>query len=219
MKTFTLFAVFTLTFLLTEAQNCSKTGNFEGAVDVDVTGSVTLEVQENGNIQLKLSSDFKSDAGPDLDLYLGNSNEVNSSSLKLEALASLTGEQVYTLPANISLDDYSYVTVHCTQYNHYYGAAFLETKQGDCSTLKVNDLKSILDISLKIDATGILIDSANNYSDASIAIFDFSGKIVAKKTAVELNQGQQKIHMNAPLMGIARLTTNQGVISQKFIQN
>mgnify|MGYP001153523104 CR=1 FL=1 len=170
MKIFTLISLFTLTTFFANAQQCYRTGTFEGAVDVDVKGSVTLETQTDGSIKLTLSSDFKSDSGPDLDIYIGDTMRVDGFSIKVEALGSFTGTQTYTIPSSVKLTDYTYVTIHCTKYNHYYGAARLGSNLGDCSALKVNDVSAPTGFNFKINPSSITIDSEKNYEDVSLSV-------------------------------------------------
>ena len=130
--------VLQITFLLIfvsffcQAQNCVREGEFFGAVDVAVSGGATIEIQENGILKLTLDSNFRSDIGPDLDIYMGSQERVDDFSIKVEARASLKGRQSYDVFSKISMNDFDYITIWCTRYSHYYGSAKLEVQQGEC---------------------------------------------------------------------------------------
>lgn len=189
MKHLLYISAFLLISFNAKAQSCSRTGTFVGAGDVDVKGSVTLEEQNDGSILLKLSSDFVSDAGPDLDIYLGSSNRVNGSSIKLQALSSLTGAQTYTLPNNISVNQFEYVTIHCTQYNHYYGAAQLGAISGTCQTLGTNIIEGEKGIEINSNGTHLLISSDRQEDAAHLIVYDLSGAIIFQDL-IQIPKGQ-----------------------------
>ena len=170
------------------AQTCSREGTFVGAGDVDVKGQVTLEEQADGSIQLILSSDFFSDPGPDLDLYLGNSMRVNSSSLRLEPLKSESGSQTYLLPSGLTINQYNYVTVHCTQYNHYYGTAQLGSISGTCQTLGTNTLEGSSGLEINSANGELQISAAQPQGASFLQILDLTGQSVYQE-AMNLTSG------------------------------
>lgn len=217
MKILTLISLFTLTTFFANAQNCYRTGTFVGAGDVDVKGSVTLEVQDDGSINLTLSSDFVSDAGPDLDIYLGSTDRVDGFSIRMEALGSLSGGQTYTLSSGIELVDYSYISIHCTQYNHHYGAAMLGSTLGNCSTLKVNDASAPLGLNIKMNKSGVSVVSDKVYQSVSFALYDFSGKLLRSEVLAEINKGETKLHGDFSATGIVVLTGKNWVLRRKYI--
>lgn len=217
MKTLTLFSVLTLLTFYSNAQKCHRAGDFIGAGDVDVSGSVSLELQDDGSIQLQLSSDFKSDSGPDLDIYLGSSGRVNTFSVRVEALSSLAGSQVYTISSAINLEDYDYVTIHCTHYSHYYGSALLGAKTGDCTALKVNEAIVPSAFRFDINLSGIAVNSDKQYSDVMINVYDFSGRLSYSKLINSVEKGSSFIAAKLPLMGVVGLRTGEWFLSRKYI--
>jgi hypothetical protein len=221
MKILTLISFFTLTSFFANAENCKRTGIFFGAgdADVDVEGSVTLEVKADGSIKLNLSSGFLSDDGPDLDIYIGSTMRVDGLSIRLEALGSLSGAQSYVLPASISIADYSYVTIHCTQYNHYYGAALLGSSQGDCNTLSVNDASVPSDISFKADAYGVTINSSKLFENVTATIFSVNGTMVSKTIISQLVDGVTLISGDFPTVGVLVLSGSDIAFRGKYVFN
>jgi len=219
MKILTLISLFTLTSFFAQAENCRRTGIFVGAGDVDVQGSVTLEVQADGSINLNLSADFISDSGPDLDIYIGDAMRVDGFSIRLEALGSLTGAQTYVLPAAIGIGDYSYVTILCTKYNHFYGAALLGSNQGDCSALSIVELSAPNDISFNVNASGLNINSTKLHEDVTATIFSIDGALVSTLVINQLVEGVTTISGKFPAVGILVLSGRDITFNGKYMFN
>lgn len=213
MKTIFLSLGLLIGLNATAAENCSRTGSFVGAGDVDVTGSVTIERQSNGDLVLTLSNDFISDSGPDLDIYLGSTDRVTEFSIKVEPLSSLTGQQSYTLSPAIGIDDYEYVSIHCTQYNHYYGAAQLQAKTGDCSGSNSVEVKQAKSIELSAVSAGLLISSDQELS-AALEVFDLTGKSLSSARNLQLTKGQNLISYPYEGSSVVVLNSPQGRITQ-----
>ncbi len=79
------------------------------------------------------NEDFKTKKGPDLKVYLSRmpisdieDNDVVHSSIKISALKSNKGHQEYPIPADIILDEYSSMLIHCEAYAHLWGGASLD---------------------------------------------------------------------------------------------
>ncbi|MFT6716078.1 MAG: hypothetical protein ACJA0Q_000707 [Saprospiraceae bacterium] len=219
MKILTLITLFTLTSFFAHAENCNRTGSFIGAGDVDVKGAVTLEIQTDGSIKLILSSDFVSDSGPDLDIYIGNTMRVDAFSVRLDALGSLAGSQTYTLPWAIKLTDYSYVTIHCTQYNHYYGSALLGNNVGDCIALKINDVSAPEGVNIKVNSSGISIDSDKNYKNVTLSVYNFTGVLIKSVFFAQVNKGSTALKGSFPTSGIVVLNSDGWALRSMYILN
>ena len=73
----------------------------------------------NGKYQLALES-FTSSNGPDLKVYLSKEQQpVNF--VNLGSLRSTAGNQLYDIPANTNVKDYTYALIYCQQYSHLFG--------------------------------------------------------------------------------------------------
>ncbi len=79
------------------------------------------------------NEDFKTKKGPDLKVYLSRmsiadieDDDVEPSSIKISALESNKGHQEYALPADVNLDEYRSMLIHCESYTHLWGGASLE---------------------------------------------------------------------------------------------
>ncbi len=97
-------------------------GNFINGVH-PVSGKATWH--KAGNTQTLLLSNFSSDAGPDLKVYL--SKDIAASSfITLGDLKSTTGNQTYNIPKDVSTADYKYVLIWCQRFSVLFGSARIQ---------------------------------------------------------------------------------------------
>jgi putative oxidoreductase len=97
-------------------------GNFSSSSDKTVIG--TAEIYKMGeNHQVKLSN-FSSDNGPALHVFLSK-EAIPKNAIDLGALKSTMGTQVYNITGSPDFSTYKYISIHCVQYNHYFGSATL----------------------------------------------------------------------------------------------
>lgn len=101
-------------------------GNF---VDVEHPTQGTVSIVQDGNKRyLELSSDFKSDRGPDLKVILHRAEVVDlnieeGSYISLGELQEFSGNQRYEIPENVDLSEYNSVAIWCEQFNAIFGYA------------------------------------------------------------------------------------------------
>ncbi len=86
------------------------------------SGNVTVNKEKT-----KLNfTDFKTDSGPNLDIYLvSNLSNVNGGFKNLGDIKGLNGNYTYDLPANTDFTLYKYVVVWCSDFNVNFGYATL----------------------------------------------------------------------------------------------
>ncbi len=125
-----IFAV--LTQSISYAQDCQRSGEFTGG---SVKGGVKLKVTKKGKMFIQLDGEFESKEGPDLNIYLSNTSQVQDESLLVHRLDGLVAAQRYKLTSTIDIEKYTYVIIHCTEYNHHFGTATLGEMTGEgCPT-------------------------------------------------------------------------------------
>lgn len=113
-----------------QGPECVRLGSVQ-ATDVTIRGTASL-VHRGDSLVVILESDFATEPGPDLDVYLSNEPNPVATGIRLEALKAVLGEQVYDVSSAINIEDYRYVSVHCTRYNHLFGYADLGAPTGEC---------------------------------------------------------------------------------------
>ncbi len=85
-------------------------------------------LNDNGLETIKFSQSFKTKGGPDLKVYLsklpiaelGKDNAAQNA-LSIGVLKSNRGEQLYTLPDDVSLSDYKSVIIYCASFSVLWG--------------------------------------------------------------------------------------------------
>lgn len=194
-----------------QSQVCTRTGSFVGT-DVSVVGTADL-VQTGSTISIELGTDFVSDSGPDLDVYLSEESHPLATGIKLEALTSLSGAQSYSVPNGVLITDYDYVVVHCTQYNHLYGYALLGEAAGNCSVALGTEDKRLEGIQLIQSSKGITIQSDIQLSNPNIQVVDINGKVIANTTNITSS-------LILPNKGFyfVNITSAEGNFFQKVVQ-
>lgn len=143
MKIFTTLAVLLFTVTSFSQTVCTRLvadfGTFpQGGYQVD--GSATL-IDSSGVLHLTLSSDFSTLAGPDLYLYLSVNDDtptaVGNTNVEVAFMTSNVGAQSYIVPGNYSIDDFTYVLVHCKQFDHLWDGGEMATKS--CMTVGIEE--------------------------------------------------------------------------------
>lgn len=93
-------------------------GNFKGLNDKKVTGIVTL------NDNKLMLSDFSTDKGPDLHVYLVKNDKIESG-VSLGKVDLKNKEQSFSIPKDINLKDYKKVVIYCDEAHVMFGEAVL----------------------------------------------------------------------------------------------
>lgn len=94
-------------------------GPFAPTSGISVTGEARIYLEDN---QYKVQLEgFSVSKGPDLKVFLSKS----ATPTDFVSLGNLTSATVYKIPNGIDLSTYSYVLIHCQQYNHLFATAQL----------------------------------------------------------------------------------------------
>jgi hypothetical protein len=115
---------------VTEESNTSKTGSFRGSSGYTAVGTATLKKNENGDLILDLSSNFKTSFALGTFIYLSNStsgSSTRSGGLELNEIKS-NGAKSFNVTAkepSVTLESYKYVIVLCKPASITFGSAEL----------------------------------------------------------------------------------------------
>lgn len=127
-----IFAISIITLLFTACEkeddnpdtpptDVSFKGNFVNGVH-STSGIASIDSAET---TLTLTN-FKTDSGPDLNIYLASSNSsVTADYIDLGDIKGLDGTYTYALPNNTDYLNYKYVVVWCVDFNVNFGSALL----------------------------------------------------------------------------------------------
>lgn len=108
--------------LIGSGSSIIATGNFMNGVH-PVSGKASWHIA--GNSQTLLLSNFSSDGGPDLKVYLSK-DLAASSFITLGDLKSTTGNQTYNIPSGASTADYKYILIWCQRFSVLFGSARIQ---------------------------------------------------------------------------------------------
>ena len=107
------------------ADTMVRMGSFTGVNGYSVQGTGTL-ISTADSAVLRFESDFQTQNGPGLYVYLSpNANNVNGG-INLGELKATAGEQSYTLPASANPEDFDYIIIFCQPFRVPFGNANLQ---------------------------------------------------------------------------------------------
>lgn len=111
--------------LMVGAESLSRSGTFRGLNGYTVEGAVVLE-RSADEASVVFQSDFRSQNGPGLFVYLSPNADNVSGGINLGSLQTQSGTQTYSIPANVNPDEFDHVLVYCQPFRVPFGTANLE---------------------------------------------------------------------------------------------
>ena len=101
-----------------------SSGSFTG--DAHPTSGTAAAIELEGGERVLTLTDFETDAGPDLRVYLapGSGDDVGDN-VDLGALKGNKGAQQYAIPAGVDLEKYTAVVIWCRAFSVSFGRAVL----------------------------------------------------------------------------------------------
>ncbi len=111
--------------MVASATSLIRTAEFKGLSGYEVSGDAVLEVGSNGKITLKISSNFMSQNGPGLYVYLSDNGGSITGGVELGKLKSIAGSQEYDVPFNVTLNRYDHIVLYCKPFGVGFGTAKL----------------------------------------------------------------------------------------------
>ena len=194
MKTILLLFLFSFSFFQTKGQ-CSENlygfGNNPVNSSYNVTGDVSVILNNNNTITLNLASNFSTASGPDVRAFLVESNGISDAVLATTLISNLnhfeigltqaTGQQSYTvsIPEGKDISNFDKVFFYCLQYDHFWDlGTFTKFTSNNCSVLNI-DTFSVEKIAVYPNPAVNKIQLLNiNGVSIEIRIFNVLGKQV-----------------------------------------
>jgi hypothetical protein len=128
--TFALIAGLVVPALALAEPTALESGSFVSA-EHDTAGTVTIYKLNNSDRTLRLTN-FHTSNGPDVHVYLTSAEKVNSNGdviagkyLDLGTLKGNIGNQNYSIPETVDLNDFHSVSIWCARFRVNFGAAQL----------------------------------------------------------------------------------------------
>jgi len=101
----------------------TASGEFVGKSDHITTGQVTIKKVANGYL-VTLGRDFSLDGAPEPSVGFGKDGTYDKST-DLGDLVSISGEQIYLIPASVDVSEYNEIYIWCDQFSVPLGVAAL----------------------------------------------------------------------------------------------
>ncbi|MCX6181253.1 MAG: DM13 domain-containing protein [Bacteroidetes bacterium] len=179
-----------ITTLIVNGQICTRTVStyIKAPGGYNIYGTATL-TNNAGALTLSFDKDFSTVGGPDLHVYLAKNNAsptaAGNTNLEVGKLKSNSGEQSYTIPPGINIEDYDNVLIHCKGGNHFWGGGTLSSVSGLCSTTGITESEQEVFSLYPNPANEILNINISNANAHSISITDVTGKILLNEILSE----------------------------------
>ncbi len=89
-----------------------------------ISGDAFLEELSNGDLQLRLSSDFSTPAGPDVRILLGNGLSLNGTEeiVNLTDIGHFSGALTVDVPSGIEIDDFDNILFFCVAFQQFWAS-------------------------------------------------------------------------------------------------
>ena len=99
-----------------------------------ISGSAFLELLDDGSLQVRLTQDYSTPRGPDVQLYLSNNPTQISGGLFVENLSdenAFSGAHSWNLGSDVGINDYNYIIFRCVAFGlHWAGGTFGGSNDG-----------------------------------------------------------------------------------------
>ncbi len=157
-----------------------------------------LGLYDNGDLKLRLDDDFDTDAGPDVQIFLSNSN-VAGTGVLIEDIGNeagvngginhFSGTITFDTPVNTTISQYKYIGFHCVRYNvswaigEFGDEVSLITSLADTdvtasfqafpnpATNQVQFSEELSNVSV-YNLSGVLLESLNNANQIDVSTYE-----------------------------------------------
>ena len=209
-------------------ENAFGFGNNSSTPSYNISGDVSVTLNTNNTITIDFSNNFSTASGPDVRVYLVNSDGKSDATLKNTLIADLdnihfgeitsSGAQSYTIdiPENSDISNYDKVFFYCLQFNAFWDVgSFNAFTNQSCTALNTTE-NEFTKISIYTNPTSSIIELNNiDVLHAEIHIFDVHGKSVF----TQVNQNNSVIDVSTFTAGtyFLHIYQNQKVLSKKLM--
>lgn len=122
--------------LCAQTVNCSRTAILTDG-EYELSGSAILERFDDGSIQLRLGNDFRTESGPDVQVFLSNDSTSIAGAIMLEDIGTVDGISHFRGALNIpieeeiTMDQYEFVVLRCITFRAFWGGGRLSAPTCD----------------------------------------------------------------------------------------
>jgi len=223
MKHF-FFTICILFFIQEGTSQCAEDvmdfGNNTAIPAYNITGDVMVTLNADGEtITLDLASNFETAPGPDIRVFLVNSEGLSDTELANTLIADLeyfhfglvgsdavnqNGEKSFTvdIPAGVNISDFDTVFFYCQAFDQFWDfGKYISFTEATCSVLSVqNETLAGLTISPNPAVTQTTISNPNNIP-LEIQIFNVAGNLI-KQVNISATETSKTIDVSSLQSGI-----------------
>jgi hypothetical protein len=146
-----------------------------------ITGLGFLEELDNGDLQLRLSDDFSTPAGPDVRILLSNSLSLSGSEeiVNLSDIGHFNGGLTVPVPSSIGIEDFDFMLFYCVAFQQLWASGeFGEVIIMNDATCEEND-----------------VNNANGSNNIDICPADGNSDVVEFENSLGLDAGDEYIYL------------------------
>lgn len=231
-KKLLLLSLVAFTALQVNAQNCTESvtnfGNNQNTPSYNVSGDVEVIFNSiNETVTLNLGSNYSTANGPDVRVYLINSNGMSDNQLRnvriqnLEnisfGLTNSSGAGSFTVSAPSNIGDFDKVFFYCFQFNAFWDfGSFTPFSTANCSILNTQEPILSQNISVFPNPTNEQFEVRNTLeTPISVSVYTILGKQVQTKENTQLkNQTVSLSNLNSGVYLVEIKSDTQRIIKK-----
>lgn len=233
MKKFTLLITLLLAYQTSISQCTANATNFGNNTTIpmyNVNGDISVTLNTNNTITLNLGSNFSTSPGPDVRVYLVNSNGASDTVLRNTAIGNLehihfglttaNGAQSFTteIPDGIDISSFDKVFFYCLRFDAFWDfGSFTSFSSSNCSSILSISDNTLNNISIYPNPVKSRIKISGRISNLeSINIYNALGKTVY----IQKDNLDSDINVSNLTSGLYIMTikTPERIVSKRFIK-
>lgn len=186
-----LFGLFTYA-LNGQVVDCSRTAVLQDGA-YEMSGMATLERFEGGALQLRLESDFLTQSGPDVQIFLSNDSTSTAGGIMLvdigttDGLSHFSGELTIPINDNVAIGAYDWLVFRCVSFNAFWGGGRLGV--ATCNDPGGNG--GGMDTTMTANCEATIVATTNWESSVTICPEDGEDDVVELLNSLRLPAGDQ----------------------------
>ncbi len=206
--------------------SCHRKAELIDGPTYNVSGNAYLQLKKDTTLLLWLDSNFSTESGPDLDVYLSNVVPPGENSINIGRLKSISGFQQYDVPDTIGIWDFDHVVIHCTEFDHLWGSGKLSETTFNCDEEPIDtvptttgNLKEIKPSFLIYSYGSHLVIDNKTPLHTTMEIYDITGRLNIKKN-LSLEKGRNFIEIGERNgIYLVRIKENNHYFTSKILIN
>ena len=125
-----LIGVFLFALIVNDglAQDCERVSSLIGSRIYDTEGTARLVELSDGSLEFRLESDFMTNRGPDVQIFLSNDSVSVAGATMIADIAELghfSGARSFPVPDGVSISDFDHIVFRCFAFRAHWGSGRL----------------------------------------------------------------------------------------------